>query len=167
LSSPGIIKHANYSAPDRERNIVMSVSVFLCVCLSAITSSKLHVYVRSSPIFLCTLPMAVARCSSVLPVLWMTSCLIVSHGCSTSPPAEAQRTRSLGLGNKLCAVIPFAGQRTHGTTFPSLKVTSQVATPGAESAVYNCLVIGSFVHFNRRRSSPLLVYIQKETFWKC
>jgi len=33
LSSPGIIKHANYSAPDRERNIVMSVSVFLCVCV--------------------------------------------------------------------------------------------------------------------------------------
>ena len=50
-------------------------------------------------------------------------------------PAEAQCTRSLGLGCKLCAVIPVAGQWTHGTTFRSLKVTSQVATPGAESAV--------------------------------
>ena len=32
------------------------------------------------------------------------------------------------------------GSATHGTTFRSLKVTSQVATPGAESAVYDCLV---------------------------
>jgi len=54
-------------------------------------------------------------------------------------PAEAQCTRSLGLGYKLCAVIPAAGQRTHGATFRALKVTSQVATPGAESAVYDCL----------------------------
>ena len=38
---------------------------------------------------------------------------------STSPPSCAelpQRTRSLGLGYKLCAVILIAGQRTHGTT---------------------------------------------------
>ena len=28
-------------------------------------------------------------------------------------------------------------QRTHGATFWALKVTSQVATPGAESAVYD------------------------------
>ena len=47
-----------------------------------------------------------------------------------APPAEAQCTRSLRLGYKLCAVIPVAG-----------KVTSQVATQGAESAVYDCLVI--------------------------
>jgi len=52
-----------------------------------------------------------------------------------------QCTRSLGLGYKLCAVTPAAGQRTHGTTFRALKVTSQVATPGAESAVHDCLVI--------------------------
>ena len=63
----------------------MSVSVCLsvCVCLSAIISSELHV--RSSPNFLCMLPMAVARSSSsdaamryVLPVLWMTSYLHIS-----------------------------------------------------------------------------------------
>jgi len=47
--------------------------------------------------------------------------------------AEAQFTRSLGLGYKLCAVIPVAGQRAP-------KVTSQVATPGAKSAVCNCFV---------------------------
>ena len=35
-----------------------------------------------------------------------------------------------------------AGQRTQRTTFRwSLKVTSQVATTGAESAGYNCLVV--------------------------
>jgi len=55
-------------------------------------------------------------------------------------PAEAQCKRILGLGYKLCAAIPVAGRRTHGTTFRALKVTSQVATPGAESAVLDCLV---------------------------
>jgi len=30
---------------------------------------------------------------------------------------RSTHTHSLGLGYKLCAVIPFAGQRTHGTTF--------------------------------------------------
>jgi len=56
-----------------ERSIVLSVSVCLSVRLSAIISSELHV--RSSPIFLCTSPTAVARSSSggvvicyVLPV---------------------------------------------------------------------------------------------------
>ena len=47
----------------------------------------------------------------------------------------AQCTRSLGLGYKLCAVVPVAGQLTHGTTFRAIEVTSQVTTPGAESAV--------------------------------
>ena len=66
----------------------MSMSV--CVCLSVIISSELHV--RSSPNFLCMLPVAVAWCAFggvviryVLPVLWMTSYLLISQGCSTSP----------------------------------------------------------------------------------
>ena len=37
--------------------------------------------------------------------------------------------------------MPVAGQRTQGTTFRELEVTSQVATPGAESAVCHCLVV--------------------------
>ena len=41
---------------------------------------------------------------------------------------EVQCTCSLRLGYKLCALIPAAGQRTRGTTFRALKVTSQVAT---------------------------------------
>ena len=62
-------------------------------------------------------------------------------------PAEAQRTRSLGLGYKACAVIPVASQRTHGTTtFRALEVTSQVATTGAESAAYDCLVVVKWQH---------------------
>jgi len=62
----------------------MSVSVCVCVCLSAIIFSELHV--RSSPIFFFVLPMAVAQSSSggvmiryVLPVLWMTSYLLISQ----------------------------------------------------------------------------------------
>jgi len=33
------------------------------------------------------------------------------------------------------------GSQEHGTTFRALKVTSQLATAGAESAVYDCLVL--------------------------
>jgi len=71
-----------YSAPTGKRSIVLSVSVCLsvglsvcvCVCLSTIISSELHI--RSSPKFLCMLPMTVDRSSFsgvviryVLPVL--------------------------------------------------------------------------------------------------
>ena len=62
---------------------VMSVSVCVRVCLSAIISLELHV--RSSPIFVCMLPMAMAQSSSdsiviccIFPVLWMTSYLHIS-----------------------------------------------------------------------------------------
>ena len=78
----------------------------------------------------------------------MKSYLLICQLCSTSPPAEAQCTRSLEFDYKLRAVIPVAGQRTHGTTSRALTVTFRVATPGAESAVYDCIVqmsIGVFV----------------------
>jgi len=80
------------SAPGREAEYCderVCLSVCVCDCLSAIISSELHV--PSSPFF-CMLPMAVAQSSSgsvvicyVLPVLWMTSYLLISQGCSTSP----------------------------------------------------------------------------------
>jgi len=54
-------------------------------------------------------------------------------------PMAVARSSS-GLGYKQCAVIPVAGQRAHVTTFLALKVTSKVATPGAESAVYGCFI---------------------------
>jgi len=76
-----------------ERSTVMSVSVCLSVCLSV----RDHIFGTTRPIFtkfLRSLPMAVARsCSGgvviryVLPVLWMTSYLLTSQGCSTSPPS--------------------------------------------------------------------------------
>ena len=74
-----------YSAPTGERNNVMSncVLMCLCVCLSEIISSELHV--QSSPNFLCALSVAMARFSSggiviryVLPVLRMTLYLHIS-----------------------------------------------------------------------------------------
>jgi len=53
---------------------------------------------------------------------------------------------AFGLAIKMCAVIPVAGQRTHGTNFRALRVTSQVVKPGGgESAVYDCLVVIAIV----------------------
>ena len=111
--------------------------VFLWVCLSAIISSELHVL--SSPNLLSMLPMAVNRPSSggvvtryVLPVLWMTSYyLLISQGCSTSPPSW-RRSAHAALGLAInCAVIPVEGQRKHGTTFraPGGNTGSRVCGP--------------------------------------
>ena len=79
--------------PIGERSIVMSVCVRACVCLSV----RGHIFGTTRPIFskfLCTLAMAVARWTSdavvihhILPVLRMTSYLLISQGCSTSPPS--------------------------------------------------------------------------------
>jgi len=133
--------------------------VCVCVCVFICRRpyfSELHL--RSPPNCLCLLPMAVTRSSPggvviryVLPFLWMTSCLLISQGCSTRRrPAEAQRTRSCGLDYKLCAVIPVAGQQTQGTTFRALKVTSQVA-------VYDCIVsAASHDEYIRCRATCLL-----------
>jgi len=60
--------------------------------------------------------------------------------------AQLKRSAHAALGLAInCAVIPAAGQWTHGTTFQALKVTFQVAAPGAESAIYDCLVDGCAV----------------------
>jgi len=56
--------------------------------------------------------------------------------------AQLKRSAHAALGLATSCVqflIPVAGQQTHGTTFWTLKITTQVASPGAESAVYNCL----------------------------
>jgi len=56
---------AIYSAPDCEAEYCDErVRLSVCVCLSAIVSSELHV--RSSPNFICALPVAVARSSSAV-----------------------------------------------------------------------------------------------------
>ena len=95
---------------------------YLSVCLCVSACVELHV--RSLPIFVCMLPMAVARSSSggvairyVPPVLWMTYYL---HNVAAQL-MEAQPTCSLGLGYKRRVGIPAAGQwtHTHGPTFPA------------------------------------------------
>ena len=74
-----------------------------------------------------------------------------------APSRSAVHTQSW-LGYNLCAVIPVAGQRTHGTTFRALKVTSQVATPGAESAVRDCSVaVSERCNMSRSETSPSAV----------
>ena len=118
----------------------VSVCVCVCVCLTAIIISQ-ELHVRSSPIFV----HVVARSSPggvviryALPVLWMTSYLLISQIAGRRRPAEAQCTRSLGLGyvrsNTSCRSTDardyFLGAYSN---FP-------VASPGAESAIYDCLV---------------------------
>jgi len=57
---------------------------------------------------------------------------------ATQPKRSAHA--ALGLATSCVQfLIPVAGQQTQGTTFWTLKITTQVASPGAESAVYNCL----------------------------
>jgi len=93
----------NYSATDRGEEYCVE-RVCLCVCLSV----RDHLFGTTRSIFTnfyaCYL--AVSRSSSggvvicyVFPLLWMTSCLHISWGCSTSPPgwgSEAHTQRELG-----------------------------------------------------------------------
>jgi len=73
-----------------QRSIVMTVSVSVCL------SVRDHIFGTTRPIFtnfLCMDRSVDWSCSGgvlilyVLPVLWMTSYLLISQGCSTSPPA--------------------------------------------------------------------------------
>ena len=77
-------------------SLSLSLSVCVCVCVSVCVS--VHDYLRNYASdlhhFLCMFPMAVARFLSggevtcyILPVLWMTSCLLINQGCSTLPPS--------------------------------------------------------------------------------
>jgi len=77
--------------PIEKRSIVMSVSV--CVCVGVFVSPRSYLRNYTSNFF-CLLLMAVAQSSSgdvvicyILPDLWMTSYLLISQGCSTSPPS--------------------------------------------------------------------------------
>ena len=95
------------------------------------------------------LPMAVARFSSggvviryVLPVLWMT--IFAHEPRLLDVAAQLKRSAHIALGLAINCAQQYqlkANARTLGTTFRAPKVTSAVATPGAESAVYDCLVL--------------------------
>ena len=111
--------------------LCVSVSVFVC------PRSYLPNYTSDLHHFLCMLPMAVAWSSATSG--FMDD--VISVHKPRLHDVEARCTRSLGFGYKLCALIPVAGQRTHWATFRALTVASQVATPGAMSAVYDCLVL--------------------------
>ena len=60
---------------------------------------------------------------------------------------------ALGVAINRAQYYHLQAKGTHGTTDRELKVTSQVATPGAESAVYDCLVVFAFGRWRRRRGS--------------
>jgi len=139
----------------------MRVSVFLSICVCACVCVCLSLHEQFSETtqriftnFLCMLPVAVARSSSG-GVVTRYGFLYYGwrHICSLSKVAgrrrlgEAQCTRSLGLGYKLCAVIPIAGQRTHGTTFRALKVISQVTTPGEGGSLRSMTALFSLCYF--------------------
>ena len=103
--------------PIGERNIVMSVSVCVCVCVCLSVRDLIFGTTRRIFTIFMRVIMAVIRSSSggvvicyvgLLSVLWVTSYLHISLGCSTSPPswgaAHAQR-----LDYKRRVWIPVAG----------------------------------------------------------
>jgi len=107
----------------------------VCVCLSV----RDHLFGSARPIFtnfLCMLPMAVARSFSGGVVTLCTSGFMDDVIFAHKPrlfdvAAQLKCIAHAALGLAInCAVIPVTGQRTHGTTFRALEVTSQVATPG-------------------------------------
>ena len=113
----------------------------MCVCLSAITSSELHV--PSSSIF------AYVTYGRGSVFLWRRSDTLCTSGFiddvifARKPrllviAAQLRRSAHSALGLAVRSNT-IAGQRTHGTTIWVLKVTFQVATLGAESAVCDCL----------------------------
>jgi len=75
--------------------MIVSVSLYVCVCVCL--SVRDHIFGTTRPMFtkfFVLVTMAVGRSSSggvvicyVLPVLWMTSYLLVSQGCSMSLPS--------------------------------------------------------------------------------
>ena len=144
----------NYSAPDRGAEYinycderVRCLSVCVCVCVRVFVCPRSYILDSTSD-----LHQIFVRVTSghISVVLWRRSDTLCTSGFMddfifahkprlldvVAQLMEVQPTRSLGFGYKLCAVIPVAGQRTHRTTLSALKVTFQVATTDAESAVY-------------------------------
>ena len=115
----------------------------MCVCVCVCVSVRDHIFGTTCPSFTKFFVHVTCRRSGTLCTACFMNDVIFAQAkvARRRRSAEAQCTRSLGLGYKLCAIMPVAGQRTHGTPFKALKVTSQVAATGAESADYDCLFI--------------------------
>jgi len=131
-----------YSAPDRGTQYWACLSVCVFVCqrsyLRNYTSDLHQFFARvtygSGSVLL-------MRRSDMLCTSGFIDDVIFAHRprlLDVAAPLKRSARAALGL---MWAVIPVAGQRTHGTTFRALKVTSQVAIAAAESAVYDCLVV--------------------------
>jgi len=101
-------------------SVRLSVCVSVCVCLTAIIYLRSYLWNYTSDFYHFFVRVTYGRGSVLLWrrndtlctffFLWMTSYLLISQGCSRRRrPAEAQNTRSPGLGYKLCAVVPVAG----------------------------------------------------------
>ena len=101
------------------------MSLCFCVCV--------FVCPRSRPIFskfLCMLPVAAFRYSSSGVTLctsdYMDDVMLAHKPRLLDVAAQLKRSAHAALGVAInCAVMPVAGQRTHGTTFRAFKVTSQ------------------------------------------
>jgi len=98
FTTPPLIGSAEYC--DERACLSVSVCVCLCVCQSTIISSKLHF--RSSPIFLCMLPIrpwlgSLWRRSDMLRISGFMDDVIFAHkltGCSTSPPGRGSEAHT-------------------------------------------------------------------------
>jgi len=75
--------------PIGEWSIVTSVLVFVCPrsCLRNYTSDRHQIFYACSYGRGSVVLWRRSDTLYVLPVLWMTSCLLISQGCSTSPPS--------------------------------------------------------------------------------
>jgi len=133
---------------------VITVCLSVCLCVSVCVCLSVHDHIYKSGFqqtFVCYpwpwLGPPLTH-SEMLCTSGFKDDAIFAHNPSLLDVA-AQLKRSahaaLGLATN-CAQYyqSLAGQRTHGTTFRTPKVTSHVATPGAESAIYGvCLVLES------------------------
>jgi len=110
--------------PIGKRSILMSVSVCLCVCLSAIISSELHVRSLQKKFVHVTY-------GRILVLFWRRSDKLCTSGFMDDVKF-VHKPRLLDIATCRPTYARY--------TFRTLKVTSQVAATGAESAVHNCLV---------------------------
>jgi len=118
MTSLNVTRHlyVYYSAPYRQRSIVMTVSV--CTCLCVCLSIRKHISENTRPIFI-----KLFACYLWLwlgPPLVALRYVVYCQGSSTRLPADGSTAHMQPwLGYKRCVGIPVTGQgtHTHGSTF--------------------------------------------------